>query len=70
MLDLTINELSLIMNALDDEADTLKSTVKDLTEPDERYERADVQNQLLATQQLYHKIKEACDAKTRIKNNR
>lgn len=70
MLDLTNNELSLIMQALDDEADTLESAMKDLTEPDERYERSDMQNQLLATRQLYNKIKEARNAKNRIKSNR
>lgn len=70
MLDLTNNELSLIMQALDDEADALESTLKDLTDPDERYERSDVQNQLLATKQLYNKIKEARNAKNRIKSNR
>ncbi|MBO5922644.1 MAG: hypothetical protein J6Q48_09710 [Bacteroidaceae bacterium] len=67
MLDLTNNELSLIMQALDDEATTLEEALKDLTEPDERYEHNDVQNQLLATHQLYNKIKEARDAKNRIK---
>ena len=70
MLNLTNNELSLIMQALDDEADTLESAMKDLNEPDERYERSDTQNQLLATRQLYNKIKEARDAKTHIKSNR
>lgn len=70
MLDLTNNELSLIMQALDDEADALEETLKDLTEPDERYEHNDVTNQLLATRQLYNKIKEARDAKSRIKNHR
>lgn len=67
MLDLTNNELSLIMQALDDEATALESTMKDLTDPDERYEHNDVTNQLLATRQLYNKIKEARDAKNRIK---
>ena len=67
MLDLTNNELSLIMQALDDEATALESTLKDLNDPDERYEHNDVQNQLLATRQLYNKIKEARDAKNRIK---
>lgn len=67
MFDLTNNEMALIMQALDDEADTLESTMKDLTDPDERYERSDVQNQLLATRQLYNKIKEARDVKNRIK---
>ena len=70
MLDLTNNEYALIMQALDDEADTLESMLKDLTDPDERYERSDVQNQLLATRQLYNKIKEARNAKSRIKSNR
>ena len=70
MLSFTNNELSLIMNALSDEMDTLEASLKDLTDPDERYEHNDVQNQLLATKQLYNKIKEARDAKTRIKNNR
>lgn len=70
MLDLTNNELSLIMQALDDEATALESTLKDLTDPDERYEHNDVTNQLLATHQLYNKIKEARDAKNRIKVNR
>ena len=70
MPDLTNNELSLVMNALSTEIDTLESTMKDLTEPDERYERNDTQNQLLATRQLYNKIKEARDAKSRIKSNR
>lgn len=70
MLNLTNNELSLIMQALDDEATALEEALKDLTEPDERYERSDVQNQLLATRQLYNKIKEARDAKNRIKRNR
>ena len=70
MLNLTNNELSLIMQALDDEATALESTLKDLTEPDERYERNDVTNQLLATRQLYNKIKEARDVKNRIKSNR
>ena len=69
MLDLTNNELSLIMQALDDEATTLESAMKDLTDPDERYERSDAQNQLLATRQLYNKIKEARNAKNRIKSN-
>jgi hypothetical protein len=69
MLDLTNNELSLIMQALDDEATALESTLKDLTEPDERYERSDVTNQLLATKQLYNKIKEARNDKNRIKSN-
>lgn len=70
MLDLTNNELSLIMQALDDEASFLEADLKDLNDPDERYEHNDVQNQLLATRQLYNKIKEARDAKTRIKSNR
>lgn len=70
MLDLTNNEYALLMQALDDEIDTLESARKDLTEPDERYERSDVTNQLLATRQLYNKIKEARDAKNRIKNHR
>lgn len=70
MPDLTNNELSLIMQALDDEATALESTLKDLTDPDERYEHNDVTNQLLATRQLYNKIKEARDAKNRIKSNR
>lgn len=70
MLDLTNNEYALIMQALDDEATALESTLKDLTDPDERYERNDVQNQLLATTRLYNKIKEARDAKNRIKSNR
>jgi hypothetical protein len=54
---------------LDDEATALESTLKDLTEPDERYERSDVTNQLLATKQLYNKIKEARNDKNRIKSN-
>lgn len=70
MLDLTNNELSLIMQALDDEATALESSLKDLTEPDERYEHNDVTNQLIATKQLYNKIKEARNAKSRIKTNR
>ena len=70
MLNLTNNELSLIMQALDDEAAALESTLKDLTEPDERYEHNDVTNQLLATRQLYNKIKEARDVKNRIKSSR
>lgn len=70
MLDLTNNEMALMMQALDDEATALESTLKDLTEPDERYERSDITNQLLATRQLYNKIKEARNAKTRIKSNR
>lgn len=70
MLDLTNNELSLIMQALDDEATSLEAGLKDLTDSDERYEHNDVQNQLLATKQLYNKIKEARDAKNRIKSNR
>lgn len=70
MLSFTNNEYALLMQALDDEADTLESMLKDLTDPDERYERNDVQNQLLATRQLYNKIKEARDAKNRIKNHR
>lgn len=69
MLDLTNNELSLILQALDDEAASLRSTLKDLTEPDERYEHNDVQNQLIAVTQLYNKIKEARNAKNRIKSN-
>jgi len=69
MLDLTNNELSLIMQALDDEATVLESSLKDLTDPDERYEHNDVTNQLLATRQLYNKIKEARNVKTRIKSN-
>lgn len=70
MLDLTNNEYALLMQALDDEIDTLEAARKDLTEPDERYERSDVTNQLLATKQLYNKIKEARDAKNRTKSNR
>lgn len=70
MLSLTNNELSIILQALDDEADSLEEFLKDLTDPDERYERSDVQNQLLATRQLYNKIKEARDAKNRTKSNR
>lgn len=70
MLNLTNNELSLIMQALDDEASFLEADLKDLTEPDERYEHNDVTNQLLATRQLYNKIKEARDVKNRIKRNR
>lgn len=69
MLDLTNNEYALLMQALDDEATALEAALKDLTDPDERYERSDVQNQLLATRQLYNKIKEARDAKNRIKSN-
>lgn len=69
MLDLTNNEMALIMQALDDEATTLESMLKDLTDPDERYERSDVTNQLLATRRLYNKIKEARNAKNRIKSN-
>jgi hypothetical protein len=68
MPELTNNELSIILQALDDEATVLESTLKDLVEPDERYEHNDVQNQLLTTRQLYNKIKEARDAKTRTKN--
>lgn len=70
MLDLTNNEMALIMQALDDEATMLEATLKDLTDPDERYERGDITNQLLATRQLYNKIKEARNAKNRIKSNR
>lgn len=70
MLNLTNNEMSLLLQALDTEIDTLESVLKDLTEPDERYERNDVQNQLLATRQLYNKIEEARNAKTHIKNHR
>lgn len=68
MPELTNNELSIILQALDDEATVLESTLKDLVEPDERYEHNDVTNQLIATRQLYNKIKEARDAKTRTKN--
>ena len=70
MPEFTNNEYALLMQALDDEADALESTLKDLTEPDERYERSDITNQLLATRQLYNKIKEARNAKNRIKSNR
>lgn len=70
MPSFTNNEYALIMQALDDEADTLESTLKDLTDPDERYERNDVTTQLLATRQLYNKIKEARDAKNRTKSHR
>lgn len=46
-VELTSDELSLIIESLSDSIDTHEAILKDLTAPDERYERNDVQNKLL-----------------------
>ena len=69
MPELTTTELTLIIEALDDSIDTLRSALKDLTDLDERYERMDTQIKLQETIQLYDKMKEARDAKNRTKSN-
>lgn len=46
-VELTSDELQLIIESLSDSIATHESVLKDLTAPDERYERNDVQNKLL-----------------------
>lgn len=46
-VELTSDELQLIIESLSDSIDTHEAILKDLTAPDERYERNDVQNKLL-----------------------
>lgn len=62
MPNLTYAELTLIMEALDDSVEVLRSTLKDLNEVDERYERMDTQIQLQETINLYNKVKEVRDS--------
>ena len=59
MPELTQAEWVDVMEALDSEIDFCRLDLKSLTEPEERYERNDVQNRMLRLQQLYNKIKEA-----------
>jgi hypothetical protein len=59
MPELTNAEWIDVMEALDNEIDFCRLDLKSLTEPDERYERNDVQNRMLRLQRIYNKIKEA-----------
>lgn len=56
-VELTSNELELIIESLSDSIDTHKAILKDLTEPDERYERNDVQNKLIRLTTLHDQLK-------------
>lgn len=62
MPNLTYAELTLILEALDDSVIVLRSTLKDLNEVDERYERMDTQIRLQETINLYNKMKDARDS--------
>ena len=62
MPNLTYAELTLILEALDDSVVVLRSTLKDLNEVDERYERMDTQIRLQETINLYNKVKDARDS--------
>lgn len=56
-VELTSDELELIIESLSDSIDTHKSILKDLTAPDERYEYNDVQNKLLRLTTLHNNLK-------------
>lgn len=56
-VELTSDEIGLIIESLSDSIDTYESILKDLTDPDERYERNDVQNKLLRLTTLHDQLK-------------
>lgn len=56
-VELTSDELELIIESLSDSIDTHESILKDLTAPDERYEYNDVQNKLLRLTKLHNNLK-------------
>lgn len=56
-VELTSDEIGLIIESLSDSIDTHESALKDLTEPDERYERNDVQNKLVRLTILHDQLK-------------
>lgn len=56
-VELTSDEIQLIIESLSDSITTHESVLKDLTEPDERYERNDVQNKLLRLTKLHDNLK-------------
>lgn len=56
-VELTSDELQLIIESLSDSIDAHEAVLKLLTAPDERYERNDVQNKLLATRRLYNQLR-------------
>ena len=56
-VELTSDELELIIESLSDSIGTHEAILKDLTAPDEKYERNDVQNKLLRLITLHNQLK-------------
>ena len=61
MPEFTQQELDLMLQAVDDRIDATELYIKSLTEPDERYERNDLQQDLARLQSARNKLKEAVE---------
>lgn len=59
MLDLTPRENTLVRKAIAYYLDDLRLSIRALTEPDERYERNDLQQDAAFLQSAYHKLEAA-----------